>query len=411
MAGPRVLVLVSQRFKRSVLIEMLNQLGVRDVIQASNCEQAMAKVQQSGPVDIVLCDLADRGFDSVRFLDRVSEVGMAAAVALCGELQPEMRRALGQMGALSGLRLLGVMSSPMHLEALRKILHRYNHRPSLSAYLPGIKALPSEQEILRALVLGEFRAWYQPKFVLSTGALAGIEVLARWEHPLKGVLLPMEFLGAVMAYDLVDEMFKQLLEQGLAVLDLLRRKQMQLEMSLNLHASQLISDDLVGHIQGALEQHDFPGSTLTFELAENGLLDLSPRIHENLLRLRMLGCGLSVDDFAVGFSSLKLLCQLPFNQLKLDGEFVQHVDEPHNQTLIISTLALARSLNMSLVIEGISSQRIHDGVVAMGCEIGQGFHLARPMSNHSLELWLDAHATGLDKANIMENGSENFPTP
>uniref|UniRef100_UPI00313E0062 EAL domain-containing protein n=1 Tax=Pseudomonas sp. TH31 TaxID=2796396 RepID=UPI00313E0062 len=109
------------------------------------------------------------------------------------------------------------------------------------------------------------------------------------------------------------------------------------------------------------------------------------------MRLRILGCGLSIDDFGVGFSSLSLLCQLPFNQLKLDGQFVQQLREPGRRAMIASTLALTRSLEMSLVIEGVSSQRIRDQLVAMGCELGQGFHLARPMTGHDLLQWLDGH--------------------
>eukprot|EP00659_Diplonema_papillatum_P007160 gene7160-11025_t len=210
MAHPRVLVLENQRFQRSVLIKMLDHLGVRDVVQASNGEQALEQIQKSGGVDIVLCDLADRSLDCLGFLRSAARSGM-----------------------------------------------------------------------------------------LDTGELAGVEALARWEHPAKGLLLPADFLAAVMAYDLIDQMFKQLLEQGLNLLGVLRRQEVQLELSFNLHASQLISDQLVEHIQWALGQHDFPGNTLMFELAENGLLDISPRIQDNLLRLRMLGCGLSVDDFGL----------------------------------------------------------------------------------------------------------------
>lgn len=250
-----------------------------------------------------------------------------------------------------------------------------------------VKPLPSELEIQRGLALGEFRAWYQPKFVMHTGQLAGVEALVRWEHPARGVLLPEDFLAAVLAYDLIDDMFKQLLEQGLSLLGVLRRQALQLQLAFNLHASQLQGDTLVAHIQWALGRHGFSGSSLVFELAENGLLNSSPSIQENLLRLRLLGCGLAIDDFGDGFSSLKLLCQLPFNQLKLDGEFVLR-----NPAVIGCTVALTKFLGMGLVIEGVSNPRIRDGVLAMGCELGQGFYLARPMSAYRLLPWLEAHA-------------------
>ncbi|NVZ18030.1 EAL domain-containing response regulator [Pseudomonas costantinii] len=373
---------------------MLDHLGVRDVVQASDGEHAMAQLQECGGVDIVLCDLADRSLDCLAFLRSAGQFGMVRAVALCSELGPELRRALEQMGSLSGLQLLGVMAPPLQLRTLRKVLHRYTYRRAQSSVAPIVKSLPSELEIQRGLALGEFRAWFQPKLVMSTGQLAGVEALVRWEHPARGVLLPGDFLAAVLAYDLIDDMFKQLLEQGLSLLGVLRRQQVQLELAFNLHASQLLNSNVVAHIQWALGQHGFPGSTLMFEFAENGLLNITPPIQENLLRLRMLGCGLSIDDFGTGFSSLKLLCQLPFNQLKLDSEFVRHVDEPRSQTMISSTLALAKSLDMSLVIEGVSNQRIRDGVLAMGCELGQGYYLARPMSAYRLLPWLEAHAAG-----------------
>ena len=394
MAHPRVLVLENQRFQRSVLIKMLDRLGLQEVRQASSTKQAMAQLHACGGMDIVLCDLADRSLDCLEFLRGASQAGLVQAVALCSELRPELRRALAQMRSLSGLQMLGVLSQPLQLRAMRHLLHSYWRRrlPSARAQTPA--ALPHEHEIHQGLALGEFRAWYQPKFMLGTGRLAGVEALVRWEHPTRGVLLPAQFLAAVLAYDLIDPIFKQLLEQGLNLLSMLRRQHIQLELAFNLHASQLLDDELLLHIQQALLRHGLPGTTLLFELAENGLLDLSPRTQENLLRLRLLGCGLSIDDFGTGFSSLKLLCQLPFNQLKLDGAFVRHVDDPQNQAMVASTLALARSLDMSLVIEGIGTQRSHEGVLALGCEIGQGFYLARPMAGYRLIPWLEAHFAG-----------------
>lgn len=392
MAHPSILVLVSQRFQRSVLIKMLDRLGVPNVLHACDSEQAMAQLHACGGVDIVLCDLADSSLDCLMFLQSARQEGLVRAVAFCSELNAELSRALAQLRRLCGLQLLGVVSQPLQLCALQHLLRSYSQRyPSLASPSAPETLFP-EHEIRQGLALGEFRAWFQPKFMLGSGHLAGVEVLVRWEHPGRGVLLPAQFLAAILAYDLIDQMFMQLLEQGLNLLGGLRRQQTPLELAYNLHASQLLNNGLFGDIQRALLRHDLPGSTLLFELAENGLLDISPRIHDNLLRLRMLGCGLSIDDFGSGFSSLKLLCQLPFNQLKLDGQFVRHLEEPLGRAMVASTLALAKSLHMSLVIEGIGTQRIHEGVLALGCEIGQGFYLARPMAGHQLLVWLEAHA-------------------
>lgn len=390
MTSPRVLVMEHHGIQRSVLVKMLQRLGVRNVLQASNGEQAMVQMHLSGGVDIVLCDLGSNGLDCLEFLRCASQIGMVRAVALCRELRPELHRAIGQMATLSGIELLGVLSQPLQMRSLHKLLHRYSHpRRECMTGVPTRQELPSEDEVRRGLALGEFRGWFQPKFFMDSGELAGAEVLVRWEHPARGLLLPKDFLAAVLAYDLLDEMFKQLLEQGLSLLGVLRRKGVALELAFNLHASQLASYELTEHIRFALIRHELLGSRLLFELSENGLLDLHPSTQENLLRLRMLGCGLSIDDFGVGFSSLKLLCQLPFNQIKLDGEFVQNLAEPRSRAMVSSTQALARSLNMSLVIEGVGSQQIRDVLVQMDCAIGQGFYLARPMTGNGLLQWLE----------------------
>ncbi len=388
MVPPRVLVMENHNFRRRALVNMLRRLGVREVLQASNSEQAMILMQRAGGVDIALCDLGDKGSEQLEFLRYAGQTGLLQAVGLSNELRPELRRALSHMDFLSGVQLLGILSTPLQPHALELLLNRYRFIPSAALTPPPIPPLLSEGEVELGLALGEFRGWYQPKRMMNDGSITGVEVLARWEHPSRGLLLPQDFLAVVLAYDLIDEMFKQLLDQGLKLLAALHRQGIVLEMSFNLHASQLARQGLVEHIQIALQYHGLRASALVFELAENGLLDLQSPIQENLLRLRLMGCGLSIDDFGVGFSSLKLLCQLPFNQIKLDGEFIRKLNEPRSQAMVSSTLALARSLDMSLVIEGVSDRYIRDALISLGCEVGQGFFLARPMMGHDLLHWL-----------------------
>ncbi|UZE26227.1 EAL domain-containing response regulator [Pseudomonas sp. B21-056] len=330
--------------------------------------------------------------DCLDFLNCASRLSLIQAVILYCEFQPQLRRAIEQMASFTGLKLLGILSTPIQVKPLQKMLLRYRRERALSPRVPIPVTLPTESDIRRGLALGEFCAFFQPKFRLADGEVAGVEVLARWQHPVHGLLLPKDFLAAVLAYDLIDEMFKQLLKKGLGLLGVLDREKQPLELSFNLHASQLKGAALIDHIRQVLRFHNLCGTKLTFELAENGLLEMPPDVQENLLRLRMMGCGLSIDDFGVGFSSLKLLCQLPFTEIKLDGEFVQSLDEPRSRAVILSTIALARSLDMALVIEGVSEEKQCRTLIEMGCVLGQGFYYAKPMSSHELLLWLQSPA-------------------
>ncbi|MGV8889713.1 MAG: EAL domain-containing response regulator [Pseudomonas sp.] len=389
MTSPRVLVLENHSFQRSVVVSVLQQSGVSDILQARSGEQALALMQRHGGVDIALCDLGHKGMDCLDFLNCAGQFSMVRAVILYCEFQPQLQRAIEHMASFSGLELLGTLSTPIQVKPLQKILQRYKRKClAASPVLVPASTLPSEDDIRRGLALGEFRAFFQPKFLLASGKVAGAEVLARWQHPSKGLLLPRDFLAAVLAYDLIDEMFKQLLEQGLSLLRVLHRQTRPLKLSFNLHASQLQGTGLTDHIREALRRHELVGADLTFELAENGLLEIPSGTQESLLRLRMMGCGLSIDDFGVGFSSLKLLCQLPFTEIKLDGEFVQSIRETRSKAVIASTIALAQSLNMELVIEGVSDEKECRALVEMGCVLGQGFYYAQPMSSHELLTWL-----------------------
>ncbi|MGB6215071.1 EAL domain-containing response regulator [Pseudomonas mandelii] len=396
MTYPSVIVLEAQSFQRSLIVAALRQLGLSEILQASNSAQAMELLHQRESVDIALCDLSLQGLDCLEFLNFAGQLGLVRAVVLFSDLQPQLHRAFGQMAEFSGLNLLGVMNTPVQASVLQKMLLLYDQEGTQDSSPSELMCtLPGREEILRGLDLGEFRAYYQPKFVLINGDVAGAEVLARWQHPSRGLLMPKDFLAAVLAYDLIDEMFMQLLEQGLSLLSMLHRNGSALKFAFNLHASQLRASHLTEHIQQALKRYELPGSDLIFELAENGLLDCQSETQESLVKLRIMGCGLAIDDFGSGFSSLKLLCQLPFTQIKLDSEFVNSLQQPRSQAVITSTLALARSLNMELVIEGIGNAEDCQSLKEAGCELGQGFHFAQPMTAHQLISWL---------ANRSENG-------
>ncbi|NBF11493.1 response regulator [Pseudomonas sp. Fl4BN1] len=127
MVSLRVLVLESHSFQRNVMVMQLQKLGMSEVLQAEQAEQAMAWIELSGCIDIVLCDLAMQGGDALQFLRRSSQAGMVRSVVQCGELEPELRRGLGQLLALMGVRLLGELETPPQPQLLQRVLKRYSH--------------------------------------------------------------------------------------------------------------------------------------------------------------------------------------------------------------------------------------------------------------------------------------------
>ncbi|WWL45942.1 EAL domain-containing protein [Pseudomonas parakoreensis] len=154
-----------------------------------------------------------------------------------------------------------------------------------------------------------------------------------------------------------------------------------LNVAFNLQTVQLANAQLTSTLNSLLAEQASSGSGLTFELTESGLPEAPATSLETLVRLRMMGCRLSIDDFGAGFSSLQRLCQLPFNEIKLDADFIHNLaHEPRCRAAISSTLALGEALGMSVVIEGIETAAQRRELLAPGCTQGQGYWYARPMA-------------------------------
>ena len=390
----RILILEDDSFLRAVAVRMFRSLGCHEVFEAADGSQALALLQQVGAVDIAVCDLQMEGVDGLAFLRRAGQSGQIGAVLLSSALSADLRRAAQQVIALLGLQLLGDVGKPLPAKELQALLDKYRGS-CIRATSPDAVVQPAcEDEVRQALALQQLQAWYQPKFNLRSGEVCGVEVLCRWMHPSKGVLPPALFIPVLERCGLMDELLFAQLDQALSLQEQARIQGYPLNMAFNLQTSQLVNSQLTYTLKGILARHGTPGSRLTFELTENGLLQAPAASLENLVRLRMMGCRLSLDDFGAGFSSLQRLCQLPFNEIKLDGEFVRNLEhEPRCAAVIASTLALGNSLGMAVVVEGIETLDQLQRLLAMGCVEGQGYWFARPMSGQGLLHWLQQRET------------------
>ncbi|MHC8318557.1 EAL domain-containing response regulator [Pseudomonas sp. LB3P31] len=385
----RVLVLEDHAFQRSVAVSMLKQAGCLEVFEASDGAQALAVLQEVGPVDIALCDLQMEGMDGLEFFRRLGAGGQVRSVIISSSLSADLRRAVHQIVSLRGLELLGDVGKPLHPHVLRQLLDKHLNAPAAQPAPPLPAQLASEEEVSAALNGGQIQSWYQPKFHLQTGQVCGVEVLSRWLHPVRCVLSPAVYLPILERYGHMDQLLFTQLEQALSLQQEAASRGFALNMAFNLQAAQLASSELTATIRRILVRHAAPGSGLTFELTESGLLEAPATSLENLVRLRMMGCRLSIDDFGAGFSSLQRLCKLPFSEIKLDAEFVRTLaHEPRCRAAISSTLALGETLGMSVVIEGIETDAQRLQLISLGCTHGQGYWYARPMSGEDLLAWL-----------------------
>ncbi|MCK3863871.1 EAL domain-containing response regulator [Pseudomonas sp. B329] len=375
-----VLVLEDEPFQRLVTVTALEKILPHRILQAADGHEAIAIMATCSVVDIVLCDLRMAGMDGLAFLRYASSCGKVRSVVLCSELEPLLRQATVAMIHCLGLTYLGDLGKPFNLAGFRQLVKRYHTHRNAAPRALSCAELPTLGDVQQGLDNGEFEAYYQPKVTLDGQQLVGAEVLARWTHPQWGVLSPAHFLPLMEQHNLIDRMFWSLFEQGLALHQRLAAKGREINLAFNLHPAQLACNRLTERIPALLKRSQVPPANVMFEITESGMIGAPAISLENLLRLRILGCGLAMDDFGAGYSSLDRLSELPFSQIKLDRAFVHKMQyQPRSAAIISCTVALARALEISLVIEGVETVEQQSRLIELGGTLAQGFLFARPM--------------------------------
>lgn len=380
-----VLVLEDEPFQRLVTVAALEKFLPGLILQAADGREAIAILSSCDRVDIVLCDLKMAGMDGLEFLRHASNNGKIGAVVLCSELDPVLRQATVAMIHCLGLTFLGDLGKPFKLEDFSQLVKRYREVRSAPPQCLSPAELPTLSDVQQGLDNGEFEAYYQPKVTLQGQMMVGVEVLARWKHPQWGVLTPAHFLPVMEAHNLIGRLFWQLFEQGLALQQKLKLEDGGLDLAFNLHPTQLACTALTERIPMLLKRFQVPAARIMFEITESSLISAPASSLENLVRLRMLGCGLAMDDFGAGYSSLDRLSELPFSQVKLDRAFVRKMQsQPKSAAIISCAVTLARALDISLVIEGVETLEQQVRLIELGGTLAQGFLFARPMPERHL---------------------------
>ena len=236
-----------------------------------------------------------------------------------------------------------------------------------------------ERDLNRALERHQLLVHYQPKFSLESGALVGVEALARWRHPERGMVSPGEFIPVAEDTGLIVPLGRWVLEEAAAQA---RRWRLltgrSVPVAVNLSSLQLAVPGLVGDVADVLRLVDALPSDVMIEITESSVLQDVDGASERLGALREIGVRVSIDDFGTGYSSLSYLQLLPIDELKIDRSFVERLDAGPTAAIVGSIIDLAHALQLSVVAEGIETDEQLVTLRRLGCDLGQGFHLARP---------------------------------
>jgi diguanylate cyclase (GGDEF)-like protein len=241
--------------------------------------------------------------------------------------------------------------------------------------------LALESELRQALAAGDFLAHYQPQVSLLDGCVVGVELLIRWQHPRRGLLLPGEFIEVAEETGLICALSDWVLEQACRQLALWRAAgHTRLRVAVNLSPLELSRSDIVERVTRPMRAHGLHFGGLEIEITENMLLEDTPGVMAKLDSLRQRGVRISIDDFGTRYSSLNYLQRLPIQTLKIDQSFVRDLvpGEP-SSPIIQAIVGIARGFGLHLVAEGVETEYQLETLKSLGCDEMQGYLLAPPM--------------------------------
>ncbi|MEJ5944122.1 EAL domain-containing protein [Pseudokineococcus basanitobsidens] len=247
-------------------------------------------------------------------------------------------------------------------------------------------------ELPAAIEERRFEMWCQPQIEARTGAVTGVEALLRWWHPVYGWVPPGEVVAIAERTGLLGRLTLAVLAESLRLRSAWAREGLELDVSVNVTARDISDLALPGSVGALLAATGTPPASLVLEITESGVMSDPERSLEVLASLGRLGVGVSVDDFGTGHSSLAYLERLPVHEVKIDQSFVKRLErEATDSTVVRSIVLLAHDLGMRVVAEGVESDVARERVQALGCELVQGFVVARPMPGEQIPRWVDEH--------------------
>ncbi|RRV08219.1 EAL domain-containing protein [Pseudomonas sp. v388] len=400
MRSLKVLILEDNPFQLMALHQMLNANQVFDVLTADSVDAAKRALCNRGSVDIAICDLQMDGPDGLEFIRYLAQTRQARGLLVLSSAADSVIEAVGRLAQSQGLEVLGCLQKPLSASVLGDLLAkglwhtRQEDEPDQSQpWLPLTREQllttdAGSQPDLAALT-EQWTVHYQPKVNLG-GDVVGVEALVRWQHPLLGLLAPGRFMSIVERHGLIEPLTWRVLDQALTFsATMMQRHGEPMPVAVNIAPQMLELPGFAEQVLVRLVEHELPASVLTLEIVEQAAADPGHLQLEELLRLRLQGCKVSIDDFGTGASNIQRLLQMPFSELKIPAEFVRGMgDDPRKAAVVAGAMLMARRLALDVVVEGVETLDDFHSVMTLDAPTLQGYFIARPMSEENLTRWL-----------------------
>jgi EAL domain-containing protein (putative c-di-GMP-specific phosphodiesterase class I) len=339
---------------------------------------------------LVLLDLMMPGMDGIEVLRLLGERRCKARILLMSGMDKRVLETAEKLAHSLGLAVVGHLQKPFPLPELKGVLESVAAMEAPAS----VKAIPviavSDEQVRNAVKNCEFLNYYQPQISLKTGDVMGVEALARWRHPERGMTLPENFLARLEALDLMDDLCWSTAELAVAeAKQFTKRNGELLRLSINASMRSLRDLEFPDALVTLARKYEFPVEMIAVEITESVLMSELSRTLDVLTRLRMKNFQLSIDDFGSGYAMMRQLQNVPATELKIDMSIVEkmHLNDS-DRVMVEKIVEMGHELKMKVIAEGVMTQEQFQMLRAKGCDGAQGYWFSYPLPADAMKKWL-----------------------
>ncbi len=344
--------------------------------------------EYSKQADVIVLDIMMPDVDGIQLIRFLAGIDCNAKIILISGFDSNVLHSALKLAEEQGLNIVGCLNKPFRYNDLKALFDKLVITPKIILSQELIKTVTVE-ELKKAIFSNELVTYYQPQIMLQGESNLSVEALVRWQHPVFGLISPKHFIPLAEEYDLINDLTWVVLNQVLTQCVLWHQQGIDVQVAINMSAKTLQDLRLPEKLGDLVLQYNLKTSQIVLEVTETALMQELIKSLEILTRLRLKGFRLSIDDFGTGYSSLVQLNRIPFSELKIDQSFVANMENEREAFAIVETvIVLGNKLGMNIVAEGIETQASLEILKKLGCNIGQGFLISRPLPTDEITAWL-----------------------
>jgi EAL domain-containing protein (putative c-di-GMP-specific phosphodiesterase class I)/FixJ family two-component response regulator len=347
--------------------------------------------------DIIILDLMMPDMDGIEIIRHLAKHKSRANLILVSGYDSGVLHSAETLALSCGLNVISTFTKPINTKVLTSLLTSLAKRQAQRELVSTINDqfphgqlafMPTEKDLRNAIDNKQLVLYYQPQINMTTGELHGAEALVRWLHPEFGLIFPDKFIALAEQTGLIEQLSEEIIHIAIKQSVHWQKMNKLIRLSINISAQNITSLKLPEQLRMLVKEYELDPSMIVLELTESALMDSVVTSLDILTRLRLKGFQLSIDDFGTGYSSLSQLHKIPFTELKIDQSFVAKMKQDKESKAIVEPcIMLAHKLNMEVVAEGIEDKETWDLLLTEGCDIAQGYYIAKPMPDHEFDQW------------------------